>query len=505
VPKSIASKMALTLFTYALFGLLALTVMGQPVFVLSVYLHAMTFIFLGAFVASSAGEILFNKDEADILLHRPIEPSTLLWAKVRVLIVTAFWISAAFNLSGALIGLKSPDGGWRFLIAHTVSTAMEALFTTASVITVYQLCLRWCGRERLDSVMTAAQVMIAVSAVLSGQLLPLFVTRIEYVLTTARSSWWIGLLPPAWFAGVDDVLGGGGATPSWYLAATAVIVTTTVSWMAFKTLARGYVTGLQTISEAASSGPRARSTRRWIVPLMELPLLRWWLRNPVERASFMLTFAYLFRDRDVKLRLYPGLAPMMALPLIFLLGGTRSGRSQGLEFGLAFVGGYLGLIPLLAIDMLQYSQQWQAADVFRSAPLPGPAPLYHGARRAVLLFLTLPFVAACALIAIALKREWSELLLLLPGLITLPVFALVPNVSGRALLLSVPVDESKSGRRGLIMIGVSFLSIALSMLATWCWSTGGFLPLILVEAVAASAAYFVLRHSISRARWRPLD
>ena len=65
-PKSVGSKLALTLVFYALFGLFALFFRGQPVFALSVYLHGMTFVFLGMFVAASAGEVLFNKEEADI-------------------------------------------------------------------------------------------------------------------------------------------------------------------------------------------------------------------------------------------------------------------------------------------------------------------------------------------------------------------------------------------------------------------------------------------------------
>ena len=60
-PKSVARKLALSLVFYALFGLFALTFLRQPVFALSIYMHAMTLVFLGMFVAASAGEVLFNK------------------------------------------------------------------------------------------------------------------------------------------------------------------------------------------------------------------------------------------------------------------------------------------------------------------------------------------------------------------------------------------------------------------------------------------------------------
>ena len=82
----------------------ALAFRDKPVFALSVYLHSLTFVLLGMFVASSAGEVLFNNEEADILLHRPIEPRTLLWAKIGVLIEVSLWIAAALNAVGLLVG-----------------------------------------------------------------------------------------------------------------------------------------------------------------------------------------------------------------------------------------------------------------------------------------------------------------------------------------------------------------------------------------------------------------
>src|SRR5262249_41752939 len=163
-------------------------------------------------------------------------------------------------------------------------------------------------------------------------------------------------------------------------------------------------------SEAAST-PRRRRTpgRRWLDIAVNAPPLRWWLRDPVARASFLLTAAYLARDRDVKLRVYPGLAPMLVLPFIFLFssGGVYAGG-----FGVAFSGCYLGLMPLMGLNLLQYSQQWQAADVFRSTPLRGPASVFHGARRAVLVFLTLPLLVVVALLAMFMTHGSSQLFLL---------------------------------------------------------------------------------------------
>ena len=55
--------------------------------------------------------------------------------------------------------------------------------------------------------------------------------------------------------------------------------------------------------------------------LVDMPPLRWWLRDSVARASFLLTAAYLVRDRDVKLRVYPALAPYLVIPILFAVKG----------------------------------------------------------------------------------------------------------------------------------------------------------------------------------------
>src|SRR6267154_5499324 len=117
-PKSIGRRLGFALLFYALFRLMALSFIRQPVFALSLFIHAMTLVFLGMFVAASAGEVLFNKEEADILLHRPITPQALLWAKISVLVRVSLWLAAAFNGVGFFVGIGAKYGGWLYPLAH---------------------------------------------------------------------------------------------------------------------------------------------------------------------------------------------------------------------------------------------------------------------------------------------------------------------------------------------------------------------------------------------------
>ncbi|HEV2452696.1 MAG TPA: hypothetical protein VGY98_00445 [Verrucomicrobiae bacterium] len=501
-PTSIGRKLLLTLLIYALFGCMSFSMARQHVFGLAVYLHAMTFMFLGMFVASSSGEILFNREEADILLHRPIDPRTMLWSKVRVLVQVSLWLAGAFNLAGLFTGLACPDGGWRFPIVHVVSTVLEALFCTGSVVLIYQLCLRWFGRERLEGLMTMIQVIVSIGFVLSSQIFPRIVFRFGNYLTPSQTSWWICLLPPAWFAGLDDALAGSGAAVSWMLSGVGIAVTGIVLRLAFGKLAQNYESGLQLMNETVSQRKKSKLSRRWLDWLVAVPVIRWWRRDPVSRAAFVLTAAYLIRDRETKLRVYPGIAPMMVIPFVFLIQGNIG---FGHEFGIAISGGYLGLIPMIGLSMLHYSQQWQASDIFRSAPMGGPAAICHGARRAVLCFLTLPMLIAVAGVIGLIFGFNSEIALLLPGIIALPVYAIVPGLMGRAVPLSAPGEEAKAAGRGLSYVVVMFVSMALSGAAVLCRSNGWFWEFLAVEGIIAAGLYIGMRSALEKIKWESAE
>jgi hypothetical protein len=498
VPQSVAAKLSWTLLLYLAFGCVALAFLHAPVFRLSLYLHGITMVLCGMFIAASAGETLFNKEEADILLHRPVQPQALLRAKLIVLVQVSLWLAGAFNLAGTFAGLASPDASALFPVAHAVSTVLEALFCTGCVVLAYEMCLRCFGRERLEGVMTTVQMFVAVAAVLAGQV-PRLIGLVDLQAPLNGTVWWLALLPPTWFASFDDALAGSGQGRAWILAAIGVALTATVVWLALGRMARYYETGLQMLGETTATTPAQSARRRWLDAIVHAPPLRWWLRNPVRRASFLLTTRYLLRDRDVKLRVYPAMAPMLVMPVIFLLPG-RSGVGMG-SFGAAFAGSYLGMIPLLALNLIQYSQQWQAADVFQVAPLPGPAQLCAGARQAVTCFLTVPIVIAFGIIVWCLHREMAGLALLLPGMITLPIFTLSPHLGGKAVPFSKTGDEAKSARRGLDFFVVMMISVGISLLATWSWEGGWFWRLLLGEAILAAIAYALMRSSLAAMRW----
>jgi len=386
-----------------------------------------------------------------------------------------------------------------FPVAHIISTALQALFCTGFIVVTYQVCLRWFGRERLEGLMTTVQIFAAIAAVVGGQIVPQVLARFGANLHLSVKSWWIALLPPAWFAAFDNALAGEGGMTSWLLAGFGGLVTITVLWLAFGKLARSYESGLQALSEAVPV-QRTKRGRHFLGWLVNTAPLRFWLRNSVSRGAFLLTAAYLFRDRETKLRIYPGLAPMMIMPAIFLIRGGMS-----LNYAIAFSGTYLGVVPLVGISLLRYSQQWQASDLFRMAPMSGPGAISHGARRAAMVFLALPALILFVLIAWFGHRDFEHMLLLLPGIIAVPIYAMIPCLNGKGVPFSFPGEEAKSARQGLRMLAVTFISFPLAGLTSWAWSQGWFWWLVLGEFAVVAVVYAILRARVNGLSWDSME
>jgi hypothetical protein len=232
------------------------------------------------------------------------------------------------------------------------------------------------------------------------------------------------------------------------------------------------------------------------------PAARWLLRSPLERAGFLLVSAYMFRDRDVKLRLYPGLVPICVMPVVMLANGLRSGDST---FMILLAGSYIPLIPMCALSLLRYSQHWQAADVFLITPTPGPGGIMIGARKAVEIFLTLPALLFMLAASLWIGGGLSQFTLLLPGILALPVYTRIGSLSSHSLPLSLPCEEAKSANRGWTVMFSMFSAIALGGIAAVAKSFGYYTGFLIFETVITGICVILMDRKIRNLTWAPID
>lgn len=498
--------LGLTMLLYAGVGILpAMFARNADTFVFASALHGFTFMFASLTLASSAGTMLFMKEEAEILLHRPVTPQQMLRAKCAVLAGFALMLALALNLAGFVAGLGCKGATWRFIPAHLFSTALLMLFSAASIVLVYNACLKWFGRERFDNLLASVQSLLTIVMILSGQIMPRML-KLDTFQHLENVSGWLLALPPMWFGALDALIGGTTLNPAslWLPASLALVVTAVTSWLALEKLGHAYGQGLMNLNESEGTAKGSSKPRgRWLTAMVKLPPLSWWLRDPVERESFKLTTAYLVRDREVKMRLYPGVAPLLIMPLVMLFsGGTGKGGAEAAIMMQGFATCFLGMVSMQALLFLGCSEHWRASAFFHVAPLPHWTPLFHGSRKAVLACLSFPVLIVQTAILCGIQRSFTPLALSLPALLFLPTFSLVTGLLGQWLPLSKPSEDVKNTATGcLMMAGAMVAAGIVGGLASWMWHIGHFVLYLAIEAVLMLAASFLMKYLMRDTPW----
>ena len=483
---------------YALLGAFAalgLLTMGPLAFATT--LHGMTMMFASLTLATGVGQMLFVREEAEILLHRPIRPEQLLRAKLHVLIVYALILAMALNLVGWLVAAFVKGFGWRWLLVHFVTTALLMIASAAGTVVVYQLCLRWFGRERLDNLLATLQALLAIVMAFGSQLVPRLI-RYDVLSSMTEVKGALLLAPPIWFASIDAwVCGAMSGAAAALPAGLAVGTTVLVSWLAFGRLARSFGLGLMVLHEG-SGVERERTADRRLGAIAGSGLLRWWLRDPVERHGFVLASAYLLRDRETKIKVLPSIAPLVGMPLL-LCAGSRG--KAGSDLALLAIG-YLAILPIQPMALLQRSEQWRASELLRAAPLPHWSPLFHGARKAVLLWIVLP--SAVIVIGLLWLLTKDPRVLRIGGVfaVTLPLYTMAAGFYSAWVPLSLPNQAVNDIGQGCLMAMVSMaLGAAFVvglLVADW---TGWFVPVAIAVPFVSVLLHRAMLAKVARVPW----
>jgi hypothetical protein len=168
---------------------------------------------------------------------------------------------------------------------------------------------------------------------------------------------------------------------------------------------------------------------------------------------------------------------------------------------MALGAGFLASAPLSALNLLSFTQQWKAAEVFLVAPMRGPWPIQRGAMVAVSVMLVVPLVVL--LIAFALfEHEAFALPLLLPGLLLVPVYGRLPALLLGSVPLSRPTEESKVAMRGCLTMVAPFLGMAAGMVAIGLQSLGWLPEMLLVEACAVAGFCLAVKRRLETTPWQ---
>lgn len=484
---------------YAVLGfLLSLLAFTHPdVFTFSLVVWAYTFLVVGMTMVSESSTMLFDPSDNDILGHRPIHPRTLLLAKSLGMVTLAMALGLAINLLPMFTGLATRGATWWLPLANLVTLVLLVTLCAAIVVFVYALLSRLVSRRVFDTVASWSQVVVTAVLIISYQMVPRLMDRMQGLRIDAANPLLL-FLPPAWFAALTQVLIGADLGPrALGMAAAAVLAPPIIGWAALRYLAADYARQLAALGETPVAIQPRPATTRGRRGIRVDALLAPWLRDPIERGAFRLAVAYLTRDRDVRMRVYPQLALFVVFPAIAILD-----PSQGMRFGVLLSVYFAGTIPASVMMTLKASPHHAAADIFRYVPIAGTAPIFHGVRKASLALLTAPALLVSGTMLWFGLSDHRTLLVALPALIALPTLSLVSGLAGDYIPLSLPPT---AGRQGAIQLGTMLIGgiggvvfVTLGIIgerSDWLWK------LMVIEAAVLALLHPLLLRGI---RVRPL-
>jgi hypothetical protein len=189
----------------------------------------------------------------------------------------------------------------------------------------------------------------------------------------------------------------------------------------------------------------------------------------------------------MRMRIYPSLAIVVVFPLIAILDPQRNSRMGAIMSVLM-----AGTMPTTAMMTFKMSPHYLAAELFRYAPLHGTASLFHGVRKAMILFLTVPAVLVSAAILWFGLPDRSITLIAVPALLAVPTLSLLDGLRGDYLPLSIAPTSGRQGAIGIFAMIIGFVCFAglagigaLAQAKGWLW-----------QMVAAELALLAVIHPL---------
>ena len=448
-------------------------IMGMMVFAteidalhFSIVIHTFTLLIVALAILAESGNVIFNESEADILGHLPISSRTYFSAKVLNLFLFTSLLAMAANLFPAIFGVWAVGANLLFIPAHALSALLDGLLATALIVTCYGILMRMVGRERFNSIIAYSQIVLVLVFMFGFQIMPR-VMDVQSMQLARGFRWYYLIFPPAWFAGVTLVLIGKPHLYALALAAAGLTALTVLGHLAIHKVGSDYSSFVARLTyregtvkrEAAGAATPALAAMRGVAGRVKSV----WLARPVERAAFDLVSVYLRRNREVKVRLYPSLAYFVFVPLLAVfsegLPDPFARRADAYPLMGALMICY---VALTAVEVLRFSEHYEAAYIFRVAPVGRLGDVYRGFRKAVMTWVALPgFVILFTLYAILWRNPLHAALLLIPWGVITPAALMLAFVFRETLPLARKYQKGQQTSRNLLLFLVCFFVLSL--------------------------------------------
>ena len=354
-------------------------------------------------------EVLIDVRDNYILLPKPINDRTLTISRLLHIGIYLSKLVLAFVLPAAVFVVIKY--GLLGLIIFGLQVLLGLVFVIFIVNLIYLLILRISTPQKFKEILNYLQIGFTVTIFSAYYLLPRLVDLEDYENANILLSPFVVFSPPSWLAGLWSlIIDGNSSLVVLILVALAVGTPFICGWLILNVLTKAFNQkmiamtqgGGDTKAKVEKEG-EAKAVKQ--SGLMER-LADWICNNEAEKAAFKWSWRLTARNRDYKLRVYPGFGMVPAFFVYFALNGdgSLSERLAALPDSSSYILLIYFCFLLLTTPLLssQYSNKQIASWIFHAAPLKEPGWILSGTAKAVLTKFFLPIYLIMFLVGLGI-------------------------------------------------------------------------------------------------------
>ncbi len=343
-------------------------------------------------------EVLIDVRDNFILLPKPINDRTLTISRLLHIGIYLSKLVLAFILPALVfIGVRY---GLLGMFTFGLQILLGLVFVVFIVNLIYLLILQISTPQKFKEILNYLQIGFTVTIFSAYYLLPRLVDFEDYENANILLSPFVLLLPPSWLAGLwSFFIDGNHSLVVLTLSALAIVTPFICGWLILTVLTKTFNQKLVAITQGGGDTTDTKEKKDEVIKQssrMEW-LASWICNNEAEKAAFKWSWRLTARNRDYKLRVYPGFGMVPAFFVYFALNGD--GSLQERWAALPESNSYLLLIYfcflLLTTPLIssQYSNKQIASWIFHASPLKEPGWILSGTAKAIVTKYFLPAYA----------------------------------------------------------------------------------------------------------------
>ncbi|WP_430813697.1 hypothetical protein [Carboxylicivirga sp. RSCT41] len=378
------------LFIYAFLGLMivfSLFRVNDLMLQLSVF-FGFLIVFEGTILLTEFTSVLFDENDNQILLPRPVSSRTLL--AVRLVHVLVYMSNIAFALSLPFTFYLVIFQGW-IALPFVVGVLLCAWFTLILAVGFYMSLSKLVSAQRFKDVLNYFQIALAVVIMASYQLVPHYMEDANVGSFMFKEVWWAYLLPSVWFAGFTQLMSGAGSQMHLILTLITLVAVIAGSFLLIRALSSGFTAIL---SESGNAAPKTvkplevRSEKSWRNKVLSLLCV-----SELEKTGWRFAMRHVKSDRKLKQQVYPMFAYSLIMVVAFLrpdfndLSGFVNELASSSKYLMFVVTGFFGTI---GISVIPYTDTPKAAWIYDMTATSKKYHIQSGAVKAMLFTFYLP-------------------------------------------------------------------------------------------------------------------